>query len=187
MAFAELFKVYPCKNLELRAAARVAYEFGKTVALEQTAAMSIGVDPHAMRRQRQYVDMMDKRLESLHQKPIPDDAYRHPTRVDVDLSEPYEQFTQDGLPLNEDTQLLAEQWMSLAVDMSASQSAGLGGSVIDPDYERLVNRIAVIKQLLDEIESRGSVDLPETAFPGADLSGPKEKSTTKKYSASSLK
>lgn len=172
MAFADLFQVYPCKNPELRTTARVAYEFGKNIAKEPSASMSIGLDPHAMKRQRTYVDAIRGYIENLFQRPLPDMPYIHPTRFDVNLSEVYMQFTVDGLPLNEDTQLLAENWMFLAVAMSASQSAGLAGSLIEADYNRLVNQVGVIEQLLDELEGRGGIDLPETAFPGAALEEP---------------
>ena len=52
MAFEELFVIYPNKNAELRMVAKVAYEFGRNIAKEPSAAVSIGVDEHAMKRQR---------------------------------------------------------------------------------------------------------------------------------------
>lgn len=45
MAFNDVFKVYPDRNRELRAAAKSAYEFGKTVSQEPSAAHSNGLDP----------------------------------------------------------------------------------------------------------------------------------------------
>ena len=89
------------------------------------------------------------------------------------MSVEYDQFVSDvggnNIPVNEATQLLAEHWMMLAVAMANSQSAALGGSLIQPDYERAKNEIAVITQLVDEMESRVKIDLPETAKPGAGL------------------
>lgn len=172
MAFSELFKKYPNKNAELRGAAKVAYEFGMNIAQEPSASMSLGVDPHAMKRQREYVQIITGYIENLHNRPVPDMPYVHPIRFDIDFTEEYKQFTKDGLPLNEDTELLAQHWMFVAVEMAASQSAGLAGSLTDADYQRLKNHIGVISQLLDEIEKRGVADMPETAFPAAALETP---------------
>jgi len=179
MAFEDLFAVYPNKNIELRAIAKTAYEFGRTIAAEQTAAMSLGVNSHALQRQREYVKALSGQLEAFHERPLPDMPYVHPTRFDIDLSEPYSQFTKDGLPLNEDTQLLAQYWMIVAVELAASQSAGLAGSIVDADYRRVKEHIAVITQYLDEVEKRDVVDLPETAFPAAALEVPAPKSAKK--------
>jgi hypothetical protein len=167
-----LFKVYPNKNAELRAAAKVCYEFGMNIAKEPSAGMSIGLDEHALTRQRSYVQAAKGYIEALHNRPIPDMPYVHPTRFDIDLTEVYTQFTKDGLPLNEDTELLAQYWMICAVEMAASQSAGLAGSLTDADYNRIANHLAVITQFLDEMESRPIPDVPETAFPAAALEVP---------------
>lgn len=172
MAFEELFQVYPNKNLELRAVAKTAYEFGRNIAKEPSAGMSLGLDIHAISRQRSYVQALIGQLEAFHNRPVPDMPYIHPTRFDIDLSEPYMQFTKDGIALNEDTELLAQYWMVCAVELAASQSAGLAGSVIDADYNRIKNHLDVIAQYLDELEARSTVDIPETAFPGAPLEVP---------------
>jgi hypothetical protein len=172
MAFEDLFKTYPNKNAELRAICKAAYEFGATIAQEPSAGMSIGLDEHAIARQRSYVVSLRGQLEAFHSRPIPDMPYVHPVRFDIGLSEPYKQFTKDGMPINEDTQLLAQYWMICAVEMAASQSAGLAGSIIDADYDRIINHLGVITQYLDELETRPAVDLPETAFPGAELETP---------------
>ena len=172
MSFNELFKVYPNKNIELRALAKQAYEFGRTVAQEQTAAVSLGVDPHALARQRSYVTLLEGKLKAFYERPLPDMPYVHPIRFDIDLSKPYDQFTQDGLALNEDTQLLAEYWMIIAVELAASQSAGMAGTILEPDYNRIIEHLGTITQYLDEVETGIQVDLPETAFPGAVLETP---------------
>lgn len=175
MAFEELFKIYPNKNVELRAVAKVAYEFGKNIAQEPSAGMSIGLDEHAIKRQTTYIEVAKGYVEALHQRPVPDMPYVHPCRFDIDISEPYKQFTRDDIPINEDTQLLAQYWMILAVELAASQSAGLAGSLIKPDYERVINHIAVIAQFLEEMATRQTPDLPETAFPEAMLEVPTKK------------
>jgi len=172
MAFEDLFAIYPNKNIELRAISKAAYEFGRTIAAEPSAGMSIGIDEHALARQRSYVTSVNGQLEAFHERPVPDMPYVHPQRFDIDLSKPYEQFTQDGLPINEDTELLAQYWMVCAVELAASQSAGLAGSILDADYTRIKNHLGVITQYLNELETRPAVDLPETAFPAAALNVP---------------
>ena len=69
--------------------------------------------------------------------------------------------------MNEATQLLAESWLMLAVGLAKSQSAGLAGSLVDFDYNRATNNVNVIEKLLNEIEARPFIDLPETANPGS--------------------
>lgn len=172
MAFEDLFKVYPNKNVEGRTVAKAAYEFGRNIAYEPSASMSIGLDEHAIKRQRQYIASMRGYLDAFHDRPLPDSPYTHPTRFDIDLSDPYMQFTKDGLPINDDTELLCQYWMMLAVNVAASQSAGLAGSLIDADYERCVNLVSTIEQFVNEIETRETPDLPETAFPAAELQVP---------------
>jgi hypothetical protein len=175
MAFVELFKVYANKNVELEAVTKQCYEFGQNIAQEPSAGMSMGLDEHALGRQRQYVARARYVVEALHARPIPDMPYTHPTRFDVDLSEEYLQFTKDEIPINEDTEYLARQWMQLAVTLVGGQSAGIAGSLIDPDYTRAVNILAVIEQYLDEVAVRPIPDVPETAFPEAELNPPRTK------------
>ena len=167
MAFEDLFKIYPNKNVELRACAKVAYEFGRGIAKEPSAGSSLGLDEHAIKRQKQYIDRMRDMVDAVNGRPIPDMPYIHPNRFDCDLSSPYEQFTVDSIALNEDTEMLAQYWMICAVELAASQSAGLAGSLIDADYERIVNHIRVIEQYVNEVTDRPTPDIPETAFPGA--------------------
>jgi hypothetical protein len=110
-------------------------------------------------------------VESLNAKPIPDNPASHPTDFPVDLSEQYVFFTSDiagnAVPLNEATQLLAEKWMICAVELVKSQSAALAGALVSYDYERATNNLNVLAKLLDEIEARPFLDLPETAEPGS--------------------
>jgi|OM-RGC.v1.018664785 hypothetical protein len=173
MAFKDLFKVYPNRNLELRSVAKQAYEFGKTIAREPSAAHSNGLDEHALRRQRSYVDHAMKMVEALNAKPIPDNPASHPTELPIDLSEEYVTFTSDvngnAVPLNEATQLIAESWMVAAVELAKSQSASLAGSLVKFDYDRASNNLQVLAKILDEIEARPMLDLPETAEPGSKL------------------
>jgi hypothetical protein len=171
MAFNDLFKMYPNRNLELRSVAKQVYEFGKTISQEPSAAHSNGLDSHALKRQRSYVEHAMKMVESLNAKPIPDNPASHPTDFPVDLTQQYNFFTSDvagnAVPLNEATQLLAEKWMIAAVELVKSQSAALAGSLVLFDYERAKNNLEVMSKLLDEIEARPFLDLPETAEPGS--------------------
>lgn len=171
MAFSELFKVYPNRNHELRSVAKQVYEFGMTIAKEPSAAHSNGLDEHALKRQRSYVEHAKKMVEALNAKPIPDKPGSHPVNFDIDLTSPYTTFTTsvngNEIPLNEATQLLAESWMICAVELAKSQSASIAGSLVDFDYERSINNLDVISKLLDEIEDRPFLDLPETAEPGS--------------------
>jgi len=169
MPISELFVVYPNKNSELRSIAKVCYEFGKTIAQEPSAGQSLGLDEHAILRQRNYVTIVAGMINAIHARPIPDMPQVHPLQLPIDLSDPYKQFTEDDLPLNEDTELLAEHWLFLAVALAKSQSACLAGSLIAADHARATTQLGVITQYLDEIESRPDIDLPETAFPGAEL------------------
>lgn len=171
MAINDLHRVYPNRNIGLRSCAKQCYEFGQTIAREPSAAHSNGLDEHAIGRQRQYIAKAKDVVERLHAKPIPDRPASHPTDMPIDFSVEYVYFTNDlngnQVPMNEATQELAENWLTLSVELAKSQSAGIAGSLVEYDYIRAINNIDVIEQLVDEIENRPWVDLPETADPGA--------------------
>lgn len=171
MAFNDLFLEYPNRNLELRSVAKQCYEFGKTIAREPSAAHSNGLDEHALARQRSYVTHARSLVEAINAKPIPDNPATHPTQLPVNFTEKYLTFTSDVggsmIPLNESTQLLAESWMILAVELVKSQSAAMAGSLVEFDYNRAMNNLSVLDKLLDENEARPFLDLPETAEPGS--------------------
>lgn len=171
MAFNDLFQIYPNRNLELRSVVKQCHEFGRTVAMEPSAAHSNGLDVHALGRQRMYVGHAEKLIEALAAKPIPDNPASHPTQMPIDMSKQYLTFTTDingnQVPLNESTQLLAESWMILSVELAKSQSAAMAGALVSFDYNRAINNLGVIAKLLDEMEARPFLDLPETAEPGS--------------------
>ncbi len=171
MSFGDFFQVYPNRNLELRSIVKQAYEFGKTIAREPSAAHSNGLDEHAMARQRSYVDHSLQMVDAINSKPLPDNPASHPTQLPINLSEEYITFTTNvegaAVPLNEATQLLAEAWMVFAVELAKSQSASLAGSLVEFDYTRATNNLLVIRKLLDEMEARPFLDLPETSEPGS--------------------
>jgi len=171
MAFEDLFKVYPNRNAELRAVSLQAYEFGKTISKEPSAALSSGLDEHAVRRQISYIDYIRGMVNALNARPIPDLPASHPLSLEVNMSVPYVTFTTDvggeQIPLNEQTQLLAQYWMITAVEMAKSQSASLAGSLVEFDWQRALNNLDVMEKMLTEIASRPILDLPETAEPGS--------------------
>lgn len=171
--FNALFKLYPNRNAELRMISRQAYEFGKTIAAEADSALSSGLHEHAIKRQNSYIDYMESMVDAMAAKPIPDLPASHPTGFNINLSEPYDMFVVDingeKVPLNEQTQLLAEYWMITAVELAMSQSASIGGSLVEFDHQRSKNNLGVIRKLLTEMTARPVLDLPETAVPGSTL------------------
>ncbi len=179
MAFADLFQVFPNRNAELRSLAKQCYEFGKTIAKEPSAALSSGLDEHAIKRQLSYVDHAVNMVEALHSKPLPDMPATHPITFDINLSDQYITFTTnvagDEIPLNESTELLSEYWMITAVELAKSQSAALAGSLVEFDYQRAINNLGVLSKLLAELQERPILDLPETAEPGSSYQAPIKK------------
>jgi hypothetical protein len=164
--FEELFVVYPNRNSALRALVKKAYEFGANVSQEQSAAMSSGLQEHALKRQRAYVDRIKAAVKRLAAKPIPDLPRSHPVQYAIDLSTPYKHFTTDKagsqIPINEDSQSLSEKWMTFCVELALSESAGIAGSLLDFDEERAMNNIGVIEELLDEIADMDPLDMAES-------------------------
>ena len=171
MAFNDLFQVYPNRNAELRTLVKTMVEFGRTIAKEPSAAHSNGLDEHGLKRQRKYLDHARGTVEALSQRPTPDNPHTHPLELPIDLSLPFITFTtgvgDNQVPINESTQLLAEKWMITAVEIAKSQSASLAGSLTEHDYLRAVNNLDVITKMLDEMELRPMLDLPETSEPGS--------------------
>lgn len=171
--FTAMFKVYPCRNAELSSVAKTCYEFGKTIAAEPSSALSTGLDAHAIKRQQNYIGYTRALIEALHAKPTPDLPATHPTGFAVNLSAQYQTFVEDidgdKVPLNEQTNLVAQYWMITAVELASSQSSAIAGSLIDYDYERSINNLDTLEKLIKEMTERPILDLPETALPGADL------------------
>jgi len=171
--FSTLFAVYPNRNAELRMVAKACYEFGKTVSQEADAALSSGMHEHAIARQESYMAYIESMVDAMKAKPIPDLPATHPTGFNVNLSQPYDFFVVDingeKVPLNEQTQLLAEYWMITAVELVKSQSASMAGSLTDFDHKRAKNNLGVMRKLLVEMTKRPPLDLPETSAPGSEL------------------
>jgi hypothetical protein len=179
MALDDLHQVYPNRNNELRGVAKQLFEFGQTIAREPSAAHTNGLDEHAIRRQQTYVAHARNMIEALNSRPIPDRPATHPTQMEIDFSVPYIYFVESlngvNTPMNEATQLLAEGWLIAAVEMAKSNSAAMAGSLVSFDYERAINNVNAIDKLLQEIELRPFLDLPETAQPGSEHTSTKSK------------
>ena len=171
MAINDLHKIYPNRNSGVRTVAKQLFEFGQTIAREPSAAHTNGLDEHAIKRQQTYIDHAKDMVERLNARPIPDRPATHPTQMEIDFSVPYIYFVENlngnEVPMNEATQALAENWLLTAVEMAKSQSAALAGSLVEFDFLRAANNLDVIQQLLNEIEARPFLDLPETADPGS--------------------
>ena len=171
MAINDLHQVYPNRNSGVRTVAKQLFEFGQTIAREPSAAHTNGLDEHAIKRQQTYIDHAKDMVERLNARPIPDRPATHPTQMEIDFSVPYIYFVENlngnEVPMNEATQALAENWLLTAVEMAKSQSAALAGSLVEFDFLRAANNLDVIQQLLNEIEARPFLDLPETADPGS--------------------
>lgn len=183
MAINDLHQVYPNRNSGLRTVAKQLFEFGQTIAKEPSANHSNGLDEHAIERQKTYIAHAQDMVARLNARPIPDRPATHPTDMEIDFSVEYLYFVEDlegnEVPMNEATQALAENWLITACEMAKSQSAGLAGSLVEFDFLRASNNIAVIEQLLSEIEGRPFLDLPETSNPGA-TEGPRSTTAKKK-------
>lgn len=173
MSIAEMHKIYPNRNAELRAVSKQFFEFGFTIAQEPSAAHSSGMDEHSIERQYQYLEHANAIVDALNASPIPDLPITHNPLKPIDLSKEYVYFLEDiggnNVPINEYTQLMAEGWLMASVELAASQSASLAGSLVEFDHSRSKNNLAALRKLLDEIAARPFLDLPETAQPGSTL------------------
>lgn len=169
MSFNEMFRIYPNRNTELRTICHEVCEFGRNIAKEPSAAHSNGLDLHAIRRQRQYIEKAKRKLAAIESRPVPDAPITHDFEKPINLSDPYETFTQgvggELVPINDACQLLQEKWMEIAVELARSQSAQLAGAIVSYDYERAINNVEVIEKMLNEIEEDPFLDLPETTSP----------------------
>lgn len=166
MAFSELFGTFEVKNTELAALAQFAHECAVTTAKEQSGGSTMGLNEHAMRRQRQYIENIRARIKSILGRPIPDLPVVHPMNFTVEWSEP-ELISVDGKPLNSDAKAVAQTWQIIAYELIKSNSAGMGGGLTSFDGERANNNVGAVEQFLAAIEQAADVDFPETAAPEA--------------------
>jgi len=166
MPFSELFGTFEYKNTELGSLADFCYECCWTTAVEQSAGTTMGLDEHAMTRQRQYLQNARDRLAGLRDRPLPDLPAVHPMLFSTTLEEP-SMISVDGKPLNTDAAATSQMWIMISYELLKSNSAGLGGGLTSFDASRCENNIASVEQFLLSVESAASVDFPETAAPAA--------------------
>ena len=166
MAFEDLFGTFEYKNTELGSVADFSYEVCVTTAREQSSGTTMGLDQHAMGRQRQYIENARARLDGLIERPIPDLPAVHPLLFSTVQVSP-EMISVDGKPLNSDAFAVAQMWQMVSFELLKSNSAGLGGGMTSFDGERARQNVTAIEQFLSAIESAADVDFPETAAPAA--------------------
>lgn len=169
-----LFRVYKLRNMGVRSVAKLCHEFGKTCCAEQSAAYSAGMTVAALDRQTSYLAVTQSKLESLAKEPIMDlPATHNESYIEVDLSEPFRTFVTgpEGKkqPINEDTRMMGDLWITLAAEMAMSQSAGQSGSLHPSDKARADALIAALSNRIAELVNRPAIDLPETADPFASM------------------
>ena len=171
MAVNELHRKYPNRNNQLRALAKKCFEYGRNIASESSAALTNGLDEHALTRQNACLEEAVRMGAALNAKPIPDRPMTT-INMDIDFSQPYVYFLEDiagnKVPMNEDTQLLAEEWLITATELAKCDSAAIAGSLIDFDYARFEFNIGSISKLVEEIEEKPHLDLPRSADPGSE-------------------
>jgi len=174
MAFEDLFGDFEYKNTELGSLADFSYEVCVTTAREQSAGTTMGLDQHAMGRQRAYIQNARDRLAGLAGRPMPDLPAVHPMTF-MTTQVPPELISVDGKPLNTDAVAVAQMWQMLSYELLKSNSAGLGGGMTVFDANRCAQNISSVEQFLIAIEEAGDVDFPETASPEAKPGGAKKK------------
>lgn len=166
MGYAELFGTMKYKNTEVGFVAATAYEAACNTAEEPSGGMTTGLDEHAMARQRGYVAHIRAILDGAIMRPVPDLPFTHPNMYEQVFTAP-SMITVDGVPLNQSTLALSQQWQILCNELLGSNSAGMGGGVLAADADRFVNIVAALEQFLDSLEAAPSPDFPETAAPSA--------------------
>lgn len=166
MAFEDLFGTFEYKNTELGSVAEFSHEVCVTTAREQSAGSTMGLDEHAMKRQRQYITNIRARLDGLIDRPIPDLPASHPLLYSTVQTAP-ETITVDDKPLNSDAFAVSQMWQLVSFEMLKSNSAGMGGGMTSFDGIRARQNVTAIEQFLAAIEAAADVDFPETAAPAA--------------------
>lgn len=172
MALSNLHKRYGNRNIELRTMVHQFHEFGRNISESQSAALTAGILSDDLERQEACVKAAEALLDKATAK-VPDRASTHPENFPINLTVPYKQFVEDVngdmKPVNEHTALLAEQWLTLAVNLAKSLSATVSGGLFDKDRDRAKENLALIKTWLAIFSEQGILDLPETVNASAEL------------------
>lgn len=167
MPFSDFFGPRQYKNPEVFLLAATAHEACANTAGEASASLTVGLNPHAITRCRDWIARFSGLLEAVHNQPAPDYTKVHPILLNVAWQEPSMPVDQFGEPLNQTTYTMMTKWQIIADELIKSNSAGLGGGMSDADYRRAKNNVDALEQLLNAIEASGDTDFPETADPAA--------------------
>lgn len=164
--------VYSNKNPELRRVVKYCWECSHNTTMEGSAGSTIGADEHFIKRQKEYVKGFENLLKELKASPIPDVFGMPDTQFKIDLSNVPKMIATDKsgatIPLNEDLQLVTIEWVTLAVMLARSDSAGIRGSALDHDHLRAENQAKVITKRIAAIENGPKPDFSASADPGAE-------------------
>lgn len=167
MAFSDLFGTFPVRNAELRSVADFCNEAAWNTAEEPSAGLTIGLDEHAIKRQRGWLKNVRERAVALAERPIPDLPGTVAIKYDCQYGDVPQMKTKDGKAVNGDTEALCIMWQTVAYELVRSNSAAIGGGLIAPDSERLNANITALEQFLDSVEQATLVDFPMSAAPEA--------------------
>jgi len=167
MAFQELFGIFPVRNAELRSVADFANECAHNVAEEPSAGLAIGFDEHAVKRFAGWLTNLVERADAIIARPIPDLPTTHRIKFDCQHDEVPSLKSVDGKAVNGDAEALVIMFQTIAYELSHSNSAAIGGGVIEADGIRLKANLAAVEQFLSSIEEGTEVDFPNTAAPEA--------------------
>ena len=167
MAFADLFGVFPVRNAELRSLSDFCNEAAYNTAVEPSAGLAIGLDEHAVARQRGWIQNARERAAAIADRPIPDLPGTVDIKYDCDYSKVPQMVTKDNRPVNGDTEALCITWQTIARELVASNSAAIGGGMLTADSNRLSKNIDALEQLVGTIEKANVVDFPMSAAPEA--------------------
>ena len=170
MAWDEILGVYDVKSEEVAGFCEHLYDLMMNTAKEQSGGMTVGLNEHAIARQRSYVESAKALAKAIFDQPIPDMPRFHPIPIECDFSQKAP-FIRDknNKVLNQTVQSLTRKWGTCWFELVGSQSAGLAGGMHTKDYERLIVNLDSIDQFVTVIESQPELDLPETSDPEAQL------------------
>jgi hypothetical protein len=165
--FSDLFGTFPVRNAELRSVADFCNEAAWNTADEPSAGLTIGLDEHAIKRQRGWLQNANDRADAIKSRPVPDLPTTANIKYDCQYNEVPSLKAKDGKAINGDSEALVIMWQTVAYELAHSNSAAIGGGTIPADADRLLANLGAIEQFLDSIEKASVVDFPLTAAPEA--------------------
>jgi len=146
---------------------RESHRYMLNTAAEGSGGMQSGLLPAAVERQRKWTSAFNALVNAVYAPPFGDKPKTHDMPYRVDCSEMPTYLLQEGKVVNPHIQILTEKWHAVWYELVRSDSAGLPSSLHDFDYERCMDLIDSLLQILDAVELHQPTDLPETANPEA--------------------